>query len=177
MSKIAKTTLLVMVLTIFSKFLGLFREQVLAATYGMGMHTDVYVTAMKIPTILFSAIGGAIATSLVPVYSKIKENKGKEESQKFINNLVNIVIVITLFIILLGNIFTEELVKIFAIGFEGQKLDLTVKFVKIILWALIFIGINNIVITYLQLNDNFKTPGLIGIPYNVIIIASIIIST
>ena len=176
MSKIAKTTLLVMVLTIFSKFLGLFREQVLAATYGMGMHTDVYVTAMKIPTILFSAIGGAIATSLVPVYSKIKENKGKEESQKFINNLVNIVIVITLFIILLGNIFTEELVKIFAIGFEGQKLDLTVKFVKIILWALIFIGINNIVITYLQLNDNFKTPGLIGIPYNVIIIASIIIS-
>ena len=53
MSKIAKTTLLVMVLTIFSKFLGLFREQVLAATYGMGMHTDVYVTAMKIPTILF----------------------------------------------------------------------------------------------------------------------------
>ena len=176
MSKIAKTTLLVMVLTIFSKLLGLFREQILAATYGMGMQTDIYVTAMKIPTILFSAIGGAIATSLVPVYSKIKENKGEQESKKFINNLINIVILITLFIVLLGNIFTEELVKIFAIGFEGQKLELTVKFVKIILWALIFMGINNIITTYLQLNGNFKTPGLVGIPYNVIIIASIIIS-
>ena len=41
MSKIAKTTLLVMVLTIFSKLLGLFREQILAATYGMGMQTDM----------------------------------------------------------------------------------------------------------------------------------------
>lgn len=176
MSKIAKTTLLVMILTIFSKFLGLLREQILAATYGMGMQTDIYVTAMKIPTILFSAIGGAIATSLVPVYSKIKENKGEQESKKFINNLINIVILITLFIVLLGNVFTEELVKIFAIGFEGQKLELTVKFVKIILWALIFMGINNIITTYLQLNGNFKTPGLVGIPYNVIIIASIIIS-
>ena len=116
---------------------------------------------MKIPTILFSAIGGAIATSLVPVYSKIKENKGEQESKKFINNLINIVILITLFIVLLGNIFTEELVKIFAIGFEGQKLELTVKFVKIILWALIFMGINNIITTYLQLNGNFKTPGLV----------------
>ena len=37
-------------------------------------------------------------------------------------------------------------------------------------------GINNIITTYLQLNGNFKTPGLVGIPYNVIIIASIIIS-
>ena len=176
MSKIAKTTLLVMVLTIFSKLLGLFREQILAATYGMGMQTDIYVTAMKIPTILFSAIGGAIATSLVPVYSKIKENKGEQESKKFINNLINIVILITLFIVLLGNIFTEELVKIFAIGFEGQKLELTVKFVKIILWALIFMGNSRALRTYLQLNGNFKTPGLVGIPYNVIIIASIIIS-
>ena len=78
MSKIAKTTLVVMVLTRFSKLLGVFREQIVAATNGMGMQTDIYVTAMKIPTILFSAIGGAIATSLVPVYSKIKENKGEQ---------------------------------------------------------------------------------------------------
>ena len=73
-------------------------------------------------------------------------------------------------------IFTEPLVKAFAIGFEGEKLDITIRFTRIILWAVLFIGLNNILKAFLQLKDNFKVPELMGIPYNLIIIASIIIS-
>lgn len=177
MSKVAKTTVLIMALTIFSKFLGLIREQVLAYAYGVGMYTDIYVTAMKMPTVLFAAIGGAIATSLIPIYSKINEQKGTEEAHKFLNNLINIVSILCIVIVILGMVFTEPLVKIFAIGFTGEKLAITVNFVRIILWAVILIGLNNIIGSYLQLNNNFMIPALIGIPYNIVIIASIIIST
>lgn len=177
MSKVAKTTVLIMALTIFSKFLGLIREQVLAASYGTGIYAEAYVTAMKIPTVLLAAIGGAIATSLIPIYSKINENKGKEEAQKFICNLVNIVSLLTFIIVVLGLIFTEPLVKVFAIGFEGEKLAITMNFVRIILWAVMFIGMNNIIVGYLQLNNNFTIPALIGIPYNIIIISAIFLST
>ena len=177
MSKVAKTTVVIMGLTIFSKFLGLIREQVLASAYGTGMYAEAYITAMKIPTILFAAIGGALATSLIPVYSKINENEGKEEAQKFISNLINIVSLVTLLIVILGLIFTEPLVKLFAIGFEGEKLSITINFVRIILWAIIFIGINNIITGYLQLNNKFTIPALIGIPYNFIVISSIFLST
>lgn len=177
MSKVAKTTVLIMALTIFSKFLGLIREQVLAYAYGVGMYTDIYVTAMKMPTVLFAAIGGAIATSLIPIYSKINEEKGSEEAQKFLSNLINIVSLLCIVMVIFGMIFTEPLVKLFAIGFTGEKLAITINFVRIILWAIILIGLNNIIGSYLQLNNNFMIPALIGIPYNVIIIASIIIST
>lgn len=176
MSKVAKTTVLIMALTIFSKFLGLIREQVLASAYGTGMYADIYVTAMKMPTVLFAAIGGAIATSLVPIYSKINEKEGFDKAQSFISNLTNIVSILGLAMVILGIVFAEPLVKLFAIGFEGEKLAITVKFVRIILWAIIFIGLNNIIMGYLQLNNNFTTPALIGIPYNLIIIASIILS-
>lgn len=176
MSKVAKTTMLIMVLTIFSKVLGLVREQVLALAYGTGMYADIYVTAMKIPSILFTALGAAIATSLIPVYSKVKEEKGLDKSQKFLSNLMNIVSVIGLIMIIFGTIFTEPLVKIFAMGFEGEKLSIAVNFVRIILWAIIFIGLNNIITSYLQLNNNFKIPALTGIPYNIIVIISIILS-
>ncbi|WP_270942929.1 murein biosynthesis integral membrane protein MurJ [Romboutsia lituseburensis] len=176
MSKVAKTTVLIMVLTIFSKVLGLVREQVLALSYGTGMYADVYVTAMKIPTILFTALGASIATSLIPVYSKVREEKGLDKSQKFLSNLINIVSIIALVMVVFGMIFTEPLVKVFAFGFEGEKLAITINFVRIILWAVIFIGLNNIITSYLQLNNNFKIPALTGIPYNIIVIISIIIS-
>lgn len=176
MSKVAKTTVMIMALTIFSKVLGLMREQVFAAVYGAGMYADAYVTAMKIPTILFTAIGSAISTTLIPLYSKINENEGKNKANEFLNNLINLVSLLSIFMVILGIIFTEPLVKIFAIGFEGEKLVVTIKFVRVILWATIFIGINNILKSYLQLHDNFKVPELMGIPYNFIIIGAIIIS-
>ena len=176
MSKVAKTTFMIMALTILSKVLGLIREQVFAAFYGAGIYADAYITAMKIPTILFTAVGAAISTSLIPIYSKVSQKDGENKANEFINNLINIVIILSIGIVILGLVFTEPLVKAFAIGFEGEKLDITIKFTRIILWAVLFIGLNNILKAFLQLKDNFKVPELMGIPYNLIIIASIIIS-
>ena len=102
MSKAAKTTFQVMVLTILSKVLGLFREQVLAASYGTSIYADAYITAMKMPNMIFAAIGAAIATSLIPVYSKINENEGTDKAQSFLNNLINVVLVICMVIVVLG---------------------------------------------------------------------------
>ena len=176
MSKVAKTTVMIMALTILSKVLGLIREQVFAAFYGAGIYADAYITAMKIPTILFTAVGAAISTSLIPIYSQVSQKDGENKANDFINNLINIVSILSIGIVILGIVFTEPLVKVFAIGFEGEKLDITIKFTRIILWAVLFIGLNNILKAFLQLKDNFKVPELMGIPYNLIIIASIIIS-
>lgn len=176
MSKVAKTTFQIMILTIFAKFLGLLREQVLAASYGTTIYADAYVTAMKMPTMLFTAIGAAIGTSLIPIYTRVNSQKGQNDANKFISNLMNIVIIICSVLVVLCIIFAKPLVKVFAIGFEGEKLQITVNFVRIILLAIIFIGINNIVTSYLQVKNNYIVPALISIPYNIIIILSMTIS-
>ena len=89
MSKVAKTTVMIMALTILSKVLGLIREQVFAAFYGAGIYADAYITAMKIPTILFTAVGAAISTSLIPIYSQVSQKGGEKKANDFINNLIN----------------------------------------------------------------------------------------
>ena len=126
MSKVAKTTIMIMALTIFSKVLGLVREQVFAAVYGAGVYADAYITAMKIPTILFTAVGVAISTSLIPIYSKVSQKDGENKANEFINNLINIVIILSIGIVILGIVFTEQLVKVFAIGFEGKTLKIAI---------------------------------------------------
>lgn len=176
MSKVAKTAVGLMLITIFSKTLGLVREQFLAAVYGTEIYAAAYSTSNNIPVVLFSIIGSAISTSLIPMYNKLNLESGEKRSLDFINSLINIVIIISLIIAGVGIIFTKPLVKVFAAGYEGEILSITINFTRILLISIIFIGLSNIMTGYLHIKNNFIIPGLIGIPYSLVIISSIYLS-
>lgn len=176
MSKMAKATIGLMVVTILSKVLGFCRELILGATYGATLYSDAYITAMNIPTVLFEAVGVAIATTYIPLYYENKNIGGEKGGLNFTNNVLNIVFLISVLIAILGVIFVEPLVKLFAIGFEGETFNLAVKFTKIMIWGILFIGIGNIMTSVLQIKEMFMIPGLVGIPFNIIIIISTILS-
>ncbi len=177
MSKTAKAALWIMIATMLSKVLGFAREVVLANFYGTGQYADVFLLTLNIPGLIIAVVGSAIATTYIPLYFETKEKKGDKEALKFTNNILNICAIITIIIAVFGLIFTEQFVQVFAGGFEGEKFQLAVSFTKIMISGVLFLGVSKIFSSYLQVNENFVTPGLIGIPYNIIIIAAIIIST
>ena len=78
MSKTARATICLMIATILAKILGFVREQVLTFAYGADIYSDVFITASKIPTIVFAAIGSAIATTVIPMYNNIKKDNGED---------------------------------------------------------------------------------------------------
>lgn len=176
MSKIVKAAAGLMLVTIFAKVIGFAREQVLSFAYGTSMYTDIYVMAMNIPNVIFAAIGAALSTTFIPIFCEINQNEGEEEAQKFTNNILSIVFIICLVIAILGLIFTEPLLKVFAFGFEGETLAIALKFTKILIVSIVFIGIANVLTSYLQVKNNFTIPGLISLPQNIIVIIAIILS-
>lgn len=176
MSKTAKTALWIMIATTLSKILGFFREIVFGNFYGTGKLSDVFLYTLNIPGLIVAVVGAAIATTYIPLYFELKEKKGEEEALKFTNNIMNICAIITIIIAILGLIFTEEFVKVFAAGFKGDKFDLAVDFTKIMISGVLFLGVSKILSSYLQVNDNFVIPGLVGIPHNLIIIIAVVIS-
>lgn len=176
MSKVLKATIGLMLITMVSKILGFSRELVLGAVYGVSTISDVYITAMNIPTVLFTSVGVALATTFIPLYYENLELGGKEKATKFTNNIINIVLIISIIMSLLCFLFADQIVKIFAIGFKGNTLSMAVKFTKIMIFSGIFIGINHIMTSLLQVKGKYVIPGFIGIPYNIIIICSIIFS-
>lgn len=177
MSKTARTTLVLMLVTILSKVIGLVRETVMAATYGTSMYKAVYDIANNIPVVIFAIVGTALATSYIPVFNRVEKERGEEGAIAFTNSIINIVVLICLGLSILGIIFTEPLVRIFAIGYEGEAMRLAVHFTRILLPTIIFVGVANILTSFLQIRGKFVIPGLVGVPFNIIIIASIIIST
>ena len=60
MSKIAKTTIALMIITILSKVLGFGREIMLGSVYGATQYADVYLVALEIPAIIIASIAKAI---------------------------------------------------------------------------------------------------------------------
>lgn len=176
MSRVAKATIGLMCATIIAKIFGFTRELVLASSYGASLYSDAYLIAMNIPLVIFSIIGAALGTIFVPMYFDINNKLGKEQSLKFTNNILNIVLVICISLALVGFIFTKPLVRLFAIGFNDQTLEITVKFTKILILGIVFTGMSYVMTYYLNVNNNFKVPGLMSLPKNIIIIVSIVLS-
>lgn len=177
MSKAAKATIGLMLVTMLSKVLGFGRELALTYVYGANATADSYITALSIPGVLFATIATALGTAFIPLFLEIDKSKGKEKSLLFANNIFNIVIIISTIIAIFGFIFAKPIVKVFAMNFDGKKLALTVKFTRIMIFGIVFIGLSNIMTSWLQIKENFTIPGMIGFPYNILIIIGIILSS
>ncbi|WP_411842673.1 murein biosynthesis integral membrane protein MurJ [Salinicoccus sp. HZC-1] len=172
-----KAVLLLMVLTIISKISGFLRDLTLAYFYGASVISDVFLLAISIPTVVFGVIAAGISTGYIPLYSRIDNRLGETQGIKYTNNLISILMVICTAIVILALVFTEYLVKIFAIGFEGEVLALAVMFTRFSIFGIYFTIIIRILSAYLNYKKIFAVPSLIGIPMNLVLIASIIVSS
>lgn len=177
MNKLVKATVTIMAISLVSKVLGFTRELVLGYIYGASVYSDIYIMSMNIPIIVFDLIGVAIATTFIPLYYENDKVGGESQALKFSNNIFNITLGLGVIISLICFLFAKPLVKLFAMGFEGSKLDLAVNFTRIMIFGGIFIGIRNIMTSLLQIKDNFLISSLTGLPFNIIIILSIILSS
>lgn len=171
-----KAALLVMIMTILSKFLGFAREIVLSYVYGASAITDAYLISQTIPTVIFGFVNAGIATSFIPLYSRILNEHGRLEANRYTNNLSNALLLLASIIVAIVLLFTQPIVKLFASGFSGETLSLAINFTRISVFGVYFIAIINIFTSFLQLHKNYIIPALIGFPMNLVIIAFLFIS-
>jgi putative peptidoglycan lipid II flippase len=172
-----KTALLVMIITILSKILGFSREIVLSYVYGASAITDAYLISQTIPAVIFGFVSAGVATGFIPLYSRILNEQGQLEANRYTNNLNNALLLLASIIVAIVLLFTQPIVKIFASGFSGETLELAIKFTRISVFGIYFTAVINILASYLQIHKNYIIPALLGFPMNLVIIASLFIST
>lgn len=176
MSKVAKAAVGLMAATLIAKFLGFGRELALASAYGASGTSDAFLVAMNIPAVIFSAIGTSLGTAFIPLYCDLEAKQGKKASLMFSNNVLNIVVILCFITSLVGVVFTEQIVKLFAVGFEGETLAQAIYFTRVLILGMSFLGMSYIMMAFLQVKENFVVPGLMSVPYNMLIIISIFLS-
>ncbi|MCK5763524.1 MAG: murein biosynthesis integral membrane protein MurJ [Clostridiales bacterium] len=173
--KTVNTVLLVIYLTIFSKFFGLLRDILIGSHYGTSVESDAYFAAYRMTITIFLSIGTAITAITIPFIVKyIKQNKNKLYDG-FINNIITVVTILTIILASIGVLLAPYYTKMIAIGFSGEKLALTVNIVRVFIPVLILVPLVYILISILQSNDKFSITSIISIPYNAVLIFYLIV--
>ena len=170
------TTFLLMFGVFISKVVGFIREIIFSYFYGTSAISDAYLFSLTFSTIIIGFIGIGFNTGFIPMYNKIKKNEGQERADYFTNNLSTIFCLASIIIIILSIIFTEQLINLMAGGFNKESITVAIIFCRIGVVGIISTGLFYIFKGYLQLYNNFIIPTLVGIPLNIITIASIYLS-
>jgi len=118
--------------TIISRLLGYLRDILIAIFLGTGMLADAFFVAFRIPNTfrrLFAE--GTFNAAFVPSYSS-EITKGKKKSNKFANDIFNLLFLGLLFLTIIIEIFMPAFVSIIAPGFVGdlEKMEVAINFNK-----------------------------------------------
>ncbi len=143
MSSMLKGTGTVAILTLVSRVFGFVRDSVIASVFGAGVLSDAFFVAFRIPNLLRSLVAeGALTSAFVPVFAK-EIKSGQEQAQSLLSNVLTLLVYTSLWLSALGIIFTEDLVKLMAPGFNDTpgKLQLCMDLTRIMLPYILFVSV------------------------------------
>ncbi|MGV8155204.1 MAG: murein biosynthesis integral membrane protein MurJ [Alkaliphilus sp.] len=166
--KTAKSVTIIMIFTLGSKFLGFLREVMIANKFGAGVETDAFFVALTVSALVLGVIATGINTTLIPILAEIAAKKGTKAKNEYLNNFVNVIVMILSISAVMGALFAPSLVRILAKGFSGAQFELAVELTRIALIMTAFIGAYTTLIAFLHNNEKFTIPAAIGFPMNAI---------
>lgn len=168
---VIRTSVFLVIIIVISKITGFLRDASIAYVYGVSDQLDAYNVGQTVPAVIFGIIASGISTTLLPIFLREEKEKGKEESDRFLNVVISNVTIIVLLIIGLGILFSGSIVKMMAPSYSGSKYALTVLLTMIGFPSVIFTSLGAICTARLQSMNKFMGPSLIGITANVVLIA------
>ena len=158
--------------TIISRLLGYLRDVLIAIFLGTGFIADAFFVAFRIPNTfrrLFAE--GTFNAAFVPSYTS-ELVKSKSNSQKFANEIFNLLFCGLLFLILIIEIFTPIFVSLIAPGFsnDSDKIKLAVELTRITFPFLLFVSLSSFFGAILNSHNKFAAASAAPIILNIILI-------
>ncbi|ERG67720.1 murein biosynthesis integral membrane protein MurJ [Exiguobacterium chiriqhucha] len=171
-----KIALILMLISIASQITGFFRELALSYFYGASNISDAYLISLTIPMVIFAFIGKSLSTSFIPIYASIENDIGEKKAVKFTRNLISHLLLIMTLIVVISYVFTPQIIKLFASGFDNPTTEIAIEFSRITIFGIYSMMMVNILTALLQYKNYYLVPALTGIVMNTVVIFSIYLS-
>ncbi|HRY82092.1 MAG TPA: murein biosynthesis integral membrane protein MurJ [Candidatus Moranbacteria bacterium] len=175
-SSVLSAACLITIAGLLSRLLGLFRDRLLASTFGAGDTLDIYYAAFRIPDLIYNLlILGALSAAFIPVFTGLISNEKEKEAWQLAGGIMNLAVGLIIIFSALFCIFSPFLMKAITPGFSPEKMEQVVMFTRIMFLSPLFLGISGIFGGVLTSFKRFFIYSLAPIFYNLGIIFGILV--
>jgi putative peptidoglycan lipid II flippase len=150
-----------------SRLLGLLREQIFAALFGGGAAMDAFTAAFRIPNLLRDLFAeGALSTAFVTTFSKTIARGSDADAWRLANKVATMTAVVLGLLCILGMVFSDELVRLLAPGFDAGKTALTAHLTRIMFPFILLVSLAALVMGMLNAKNVFGVPAMASSFFN-----------
>ncbi len=174
-SNFLKNGLLLSVLSVIVAILSFTREIVFADYFGVTALADAYTVAIQTPEILAAVVWEALNTIVIPIYTEQRYLKGDKRAAFFTSNILSIVCIGLIVLIILTEIFANEIIFIMSPGFTGEIHELAAILMRCAMPMILFEGITRIYSAILNVYEKFAFPKIISTFRNICIIVFLLL--
>ena len=186
--EVGRSAVLMALGTLSSRVLGFLRDMMMAAYFSRTV-TDAWLVAFRLPNLFRRLLGeGALSVSFVPVFvqllsyrsaqernSSLQDNK-TSEAYKLTCTVFTVLLCLVIPIITLGVIYAEQVIQVLTPGREytaiAGKVELTVKFSRIMFVFILFICLYALFMAILNSLKRFLLPAFAPALWNLSLIVS-----
>jgi putative peptidoglycan lipid II flippase len=174
--RLGRSTAFFSIATAFSRVAGLVREIVAASYFGITGPMSAFTLAFQIPNLVRSLFAdAAIQAAFVPVFTEELETGNRRVAFRLASALIYLVTLALGAITAIFVLAAPVIVPLFAPGFSGEILDLTVTLSQILFPILIMLGATGMVVGILNSYDRFAAFAISPFFWNVVIIAVLVL--
>ncbi|MDQ5957292.1 MAG: putative peptidoglycan lipid flippase [Patescibacteria group bacterium] len=171
MSSIIKGSAIIAFLGVFSQFLGLVRDRLLASHVGIGINLDSYYTAFRVPDFIYGVVLAFIgAVTILPLISSYVSNKDDHQLSKIYGSIFNFFTLTTIGASVVAFIFMPQIVSFFAY----DNVQFIANLSRILLIQVIILSVSNLFSVISQAYKQFLIFALAPIFYNIGIIIGVL---
>ena len=174
--RIARSTAFFSIATAASRVAGLVREIFAAGYYGVTGPMSAFTIAFQVPNLIRSLFAdAALQPAFIPIFTEQLERKNYREAFRLASTLLLLVTLVLGAITALFVLLAPVIMPLFAPGFEGTVLDLTVTLSQVLFPILILLGISGVVVGVLNSYDRFGAFAIAPFFWNVTIILVLVV--
>ncbi|WP_268248479.1 murein biosynthesis integral membrane protein MurJ [Halomonas urumqiensis] len=177
---LARSGLIVSVMTMLSRVMGLARDVVVAALFGAGSGADAFFVAFKIPNFMRRLFAeGAFNQAFVPVLSEYATRGSRREVRELLDAVSGSLTVVLALLTALFMLAAPWLVWVFAPGFgrDPEKLALTADMLRLTFPYLLLISLTAFSGSVLNTWNRFAVPAFTPVLLNISLIGAALLLT
>jgi len=172
-SGLHQTAYLLALFAFLSQLLALFRDRLLAHSFGAGEILDIYYASFRIPDFIFVMVASIVSLSVLVPF--LAEEMNKKNEKRFMSEIFSVFFLLVILVCAITFFLIPKIVPLILIGFSQEVTNQVIDLSRILLLSPILLGLSNFFASIIQINQRFFIYALSPLLYNIGIIVGVLL--